>query len=132
MYESRAITSDNTKDIKLGYPSLLSHSVFANMSSGEMWDYLLRPENRAQSSEYSSVFSYMSNMLTSEGMNTGPIREEMELKVYRLYILVINTVMSLFSSPLGLLRTGTKDYGCLMEVLHCIWMSDVFTIGVAR
>lgn len=67
LHESREVTSDNSKDIKKAYPMLKANPKFGNMSSGEMWDYLLTPENLEKSKKFSTVFTYMSNTLTSEG-----------------------------------------------------------------
>jgi phytoene dehydrogenase-like protein len=65
--ESRGLKANNHEEIKQRYPQLLAHPIFGNMTSGELFDYALRPEYIAKVDQYATVFTYFSNIITAEG-----------------------------------------------------------------
>ena len=68
LHESRGTKANNSETLKKGYPNLLSHPVFGNMTSGQLLDFAMKPEHVATASNFATTSSYFSHYITPEGM----------------------------------------------------------------
>lgn len=109
LYESREIVADNTEDIKAAYPALKANTQFGNMSDGELWDYILKPENVAQTKDFATFNTYLSNMITSEGakyimnmgFHKGETQDIVQPKAYLEWIELNNHLSGKYFRPHG-------------------------------
>ena len=68
LYESRGTKANNRETLKKSYPNLLSHPLFGNMTSGQLFSFAMKPEHVETASNFATAGSYFSHYITPEGM----------------------------------------------------------------